>query len=534
MLRTLIILILVAGTFAALPGQSARAQDVSTTDDSQLSMYMPVISSESATLCRFGVNKDIVYTDTSPGGGTVTVNISPLRIGWYLTYGAYSRAQSIPRGVAFMPTIRVLQSGDNDYTYSIYANHATTTPAMLKQAIADNPGAEWFIGNEPDRRTDIVNGIQQDESEPHIYAKAYHELYHFIKSEDPTATIIAGSIVQPTELRLKYLDAVLAAYEQEFGAPMPVDVWATHNFILNEVSGGWGADIPPGLDDQSGLVIGTDELEKTYDVSIFRSQIERFRQWLADNGYRDKPLYVSEYGVLFGPYYGYTEFTPELVSNFMNATFDYMLNARDPSIGNPSDDNRLVQRFSWFSIYYLQFNGDLFTQQGVQTPVGANYQAYAAKVPSQTDFYPVEFTAETVVASGGTEASALTLTARIANSGNVADRHSAIVRFYDGNPNLSGTQIGPDQAVQLAGCGQNTEVSVQWDNPQQGERNLFVVVEPLRSGRELNNANNMLNTTITVGASAVAPSAPRLDVSGFYLGQNLNAPPGYPARDPSS
>lgn len=45
--------------------------------------------------------------------------------------------------------------------------------------------------------------------EPHIYAAAYHALYYLIKQADPTARVIAGTIVQPTPLRLRYLDMVL-------------------------------------------------------------------------------------------------------------------------------------------------------------------------------------------------------------------------------------------------------------------------------------------------------------------------------------
>ena len=115
---------------------------------------------------------------------------------------------------------------------------------------------------------------------------------------DEPVTIIAGSIVQPTELRLDYLDIVLDEYKKEFGAPMPVDAWATHNFILNEQRDLWGADIPPGIDDvNEGMVI--DDVDEIINVATFANQIRNFRIWLANNGYRDKPLYVSEYGVLF-------------------------------------------------------------------------------------------------------------------------------------------------------------------------------------------------------------------------------------------
>ena len=57
----------------------------------------------------------------------------------------------------------------------------TPSGAALTNAIANNPGARWLIGNEPDRRTSI-----QDNVEPHIYAGAYHELYYLIKAHSVT------------------------------------------------------------------------------------------------------------------------------------------------------------------------------------------------------------------------------------------------------------------------------------------------------------------------------------------------------------
>ena len=43
-----------------------------------------------------------------------------------------------------------------------------------------------------------------------------------------------GGVSQVTPLRLDYLERVLAAYEKQYGQPMPVDVWNVHTFILRE------------------------------------------------------------------------------------------------------------------------------------------------------------------------------------------------------------------------------------------------------------------------------------------------------------
>ena len=53
-------------------------------------------------------------------------------------------------------------------------------------------------------------------------------------------------------------------------------------------------------------------------------------------------------------------FSDERVRRFMYATFDWLLSARDPELGYPRDDQRLVQRWAWFSMAYPPFpTGDL-------------------------------------------------------------------------------------------------------------------------------------------------------------------------------
>ena len=122
-------------------------------------------------------------------------DLSQLRIGWYIDYKAHVTAPH-PNGAAYVPVINLEQVGDSDYTSS-------PSESALDTAIADNPGADWIIGNEPDRR------YYQNDMAPAAYAHAYHDLYYYIKSKDPTARIFAGAIVQPTPLRLQYLDKVL-------------------------------------------------------------------------------------------------------------------------------------------------------------------------------------------------------------------------------------------------------------------------------------------------------------------------------------
>ncbi|MFO7743373.1 MAG: hypothetical protein R6X31_13795 [Anaerolineae bacterium] len=251
-------------------------------------------------------------------------DVGPLRLGWYLNWGAQ---------------VDPARPGGAQYAQMVRLKGGVLRPdagAMAGIARA-NPGSLWLIGNEPDVRW-------QDNVEPAVYARLYHEAYSAIKGADPTAEVAVGGVTQPTPLRLRYLNQVLAAYEQGFGAAMPVDVWNVHNFILREERGSWGVDIPPGLADDEGMLYEVDECD---DMAIFRQQIVDFRRWMAEHGYRDKPLIVSEYGIPMPEDYG---FPPERVVGFLADTFDFFLTASDPALGYAGDDYRLVQRWCWFSL----------------------------------------------------------------------------------------------------------------------------------------------------------------------------------------
>ncbi|MBK8047992.1 MAG: hypothetical protein IPK16_13165 [Anaerolineales bacterium] len=176
----------------------------------------PATVDATTPLCRLGVN--------AASDPIEKFDIAQLRTGFYIDYSA-DASPVHPNGAEYMPIIGLeqIQRGKDDYAYH-------PNGAALDAAIAANLGATWIIGNEPDRR------YYQNDMEPAAYARAYHDLYRLLKSKDPNATVLAGAIVQPTPLRLQYLDLVLRAYVAKYREPMPVDGWAIHNFILNERS----------------------------------------------------------------------------------------------------------------------------------------------------------------------------------------------------------------------------------------------------------------------------------------------------------
>lgn len=315
---------------------------------------------------RFGCGKISPYVD-----------LSSLKAGVYLDYVLCEQPER-PHNMEYIQTIHMHQAitcaSDSPQAWDrIQCPYVEphdyllgTSRETIVAAVKANPGSLWLLGNEIDRRDwpvwddsvdppQIIGTDGQGEMVPELYARAHYELYHLIKDADPTAQIANGSIIQPTPLRLRYLTRAWDAYQNLYGEPMPVDVWNVHNFILREVRGGYGADFPPGVTGtlNDGQYWQQNDRDTHMNLTIFDQQIRAMRQWLKERGQQDKPLIITEYGVLY-QHDGMGN--PALVESFMQGSFDYFLHTTDCGLGYRLDACRLVQRWLWFSME-TQTNG---------------------------------------------------------------------------------------------------------------------------------------------------------------------------------
>ncbi|MCE7979626.1 MAG: hypothetical protein DYG89_00425 [Caldilinea sp. CFX5] len=356
-----------------------------------------------APATRFGFNV------ARENGRTIQdYNVAALHSHWYLDYAT----QQTPPHTADMVYAQMIRP-------PFWKSGAFTK--TVEAIIQNNPGALWIVGNEPERD-------KQDSQTAGAYADFYYRVYHFLKARDPNAHVAIAGVVQSTPLRRRYLDLVLTEYQNRYGAAMPIDVWTLHAFILPE-NNVWGASIPLGLE-----AFANEGMQYTItdhdNMTIFKDNIIAFRQWMAARGYRDKPLLITEYGILLSPAHG---FPYAKVKNFMLASFDFFLTSADPAIGYPADNNRLVQAWSWFSLNYppydeateVGFNGNLVAPDtGVIQPLGQDYGAYVNKLTSQqalTLTVPtVQITPAIVVMTATmTTTPPINFSATIANEGNV-------------------------------------------------------------------------------------------------------------------
>lgn len=427
----------------------------------------PVLSANNYPNCRFGVGERYNSVMSYP--------VSSLNLGWYVDWRTQTNPPR-PGGAEYVQMLHVITGGN-------YSPSGVT----LAGRIAANPGALWLIGNEPDC-------IHQDNVLPQDYARAYHDAYTFIKGHDPTARVSAGGIVQPTPLRMQYLDIVLDTYASRYGKPLPTDVWNIHTYILREKRGDYGCDIPPGISADTG------ELYEWWDsdrLDIFKARILAFRRWMGQHGYRDTPLYITEYGSLL-PYYDFVyehdgvRFDEARARDFMYGTFDFLGTASDSNLGHRADENRLVQRWLWYSLDdIIDYGGALFNKDTLaMLQLGTDFGAYTGAISPTVDLLAVDVGQTPPVPYAPTGTVTITLLAHVSNVGNVAVTQPVTVRLLDGE----GHRIGSDQVMSgtMAGCAEVKEVALAWPNVSLGARVVQAVVDPEGEINEANEGNNVV------------------------------------------
>ena len=411
--------------------------------------------------------------------------VARLHSGWYTSFGL-STDPSRPTGMAYVQTVRLSQDGP----YGHRACSKCPTWDQVRTVAQHNPGSLWLIGNEPDRQ-DLVDADR--------YAELYHDFYAFLKSQDPHSQVAIGGIVQPTPIRLQYLDLILTAYQSRYGAAMPVDVWNIHNYVLREGATGWGCGIPPGTDPELAIEYGISDHDNTL---FWTEHLVAMRAWMRDRGYRDRPLVISEFGILMFEIYDYDY---PRVRDFMLETFDWLMAAVDEETGYPADNNRLVQAWAWYSLDEDAFEGfatrnHLFDPRSQAiTPLGLEYGAYTgplvAPLAGSVDLVPAGIHV-TQARVGSTGLITATVSVEVRNGGG-AQAGGSVVRFErDGLP-------AGEVALPAVSGGASALAGITWPDLEPRVYQVSVEVNPERLIAECDHANNRLSASMAIGGSRV-------------------------------
>lgn len=186
----------------------------------------------------------------------------------------------------------------------------------------------WTIGNEI--------GSDDDRS-AQDYAEAYVAWRQCLKSINPTFLVGSGAVammnvVTPSRSHTcvdyddsrsgkNYFRAYLNTINTNYGAAYLPDFIVNHVYTVCR-----GTTL-----DYSAMT----------DISLFRENIRHQRLVLKELGLEKKDLFIKEFSTL-----GSTS-DANTVLNYLDQTVRYLATAGDAQLGNPDDENRLVQRWAW-------------------------------------------------------------------------------------------------------------------------------------------------------------------------------------------
>ncbi len=212
--------------------------------------------------------------------------------------------------------------------HRVYLVRPAFAQQELLQAMRDRPRTWWFVGNEP-------NDPFQDNLSPAAYAAFYHRVVRTAQRSGSPVWLTPAGIANAD---WRWAEAFRASYRQQFGYDPPVDGWNIHNYVLES--------------DKSQL-----------DAQAFRQRILDFRHWMDRAGEGDKPLFLTEFGALFGEDSPHQRAdTPEEIIAFMDDVVSWMAAGDE------------VQAWAWFANDTRgQFHGDLFVGPGELSVFGRAY-----------------------------------------------------------------------------------------------------------------------------------------------------------------
>lgn len=486
------------------------------------------------------------FIESNDSDNLVLGHSQGMNLGWFVKFssipGAYTNeAESVPI-IRFKPAYDA--SGNRTYDYFITQAGVIDDPGVsilgipnngvpneyplgpqledggIGLLVRSNPGKTWIVGNEVDRIH------VQDSLMPSTYATAYHDVYNYIKSIDPTAQVATSALVQVTPGRIQYLDLVLDAYRRQYGVDMPVDIWTFHVYVIPEViyhdrSRDSGAAAALGTDrniaisdaDVGGAIDSTlcsraDVYCRSEhdDIELFKEHVIRMRTWMADRGYKETPLLLTEWSILwprdiideFGNAFPYSR-----AATYLDETLAFLESASDPNIGYSLDRNRLVQRWSWYPVTTTSSelaNSSELVANGALTSVGI---AYRDRINQQGGPY-IDLIVDDVFSSAtplqpGESTADVTVTFAVRNAGNVATSSTYVANIIDTSDDSIVTSTVIPAGV--GGCTTDiVHVDATWSGLAAGNYDFKVeIVDPA----DPTPANNSGTSSVYIGTRGI-------------------------------
>lgn len=168
------------------------------------------------------------------------------------------------------------------------------------------------------------------------YVKWYHDFHRFVHRLNSRIKIAPGDLqsawggLQGTE----QMEGYMAAYKKKYGKPMPIDALGLHCYITGNKPPDWAKP-------------------EVISAETFKQKIRTMRTFMKRIGLQDTAFVITEMGVF--NHHCEPRLTDARLFEIMKGAIEFMEGPEgiDKELGMPSDNYRLVQKWSYSAFPHL-------------------------------------------------------------------------------------------------------------------------------------------------------------------------------------
>ena len=270
--------------------------------------------------------------------------IAELGVSWYLNWG-YTPDNSSSL-IEYLPMVLHTQ-GEDFASYDAFKSAIMAVKTNRPEAYGNC--TTWLIGNEVG--LSVTGGGEIYPPEKYAeYFKKYADWISQLGTElGVTYKLAAGSVITrpdielhvesrtiPEDVRPKktkingslYMEKALKIYKIKYNTKMPVDVFQLHPYMFD------------------GKI--------DFKINMFKQSVTSFRTMLQKQGYKDKEVWITEWGNLVDDPNKKNDTTFADSIKIMNEGIPWLTRVNSGTDGMPADGNKLIQRWGWFTFKYLK------------------------------------------------------------------------------------------------------------------------------------------------------------------------------------
>lgn len=251
-----------------------------------------------------------------------------------------------------------------------------------------------------------------DKADPTSYAIKYHSWYECIKSVNSSIKVAVGANAFLPDKFVYWADKVKEWKvdndpKGRWNTTTPISYMNYLKYVRDDYKALYGVDLK-----QDYYMIHLYPNHDYHDVAAIQNSIREFRKYMKGLGHQKLDLFVKEMGILDNAQKDVAK-NADTLKKILELLNNPQAGATDPQLGNPNDNNRLVQRWAWFvgvtrfkndaladwyyheaTAFYMCSKGvgnldtNCATAQSYETELGKKYRQYIQTVKTSYDILP--------------------------------------------------------------------------------------------------------------------------------------------------